>query len=166
MERIVLVLPDGTSEAQWISLRDWLDGESELRGHLELVAGAAPPGRLSGDGVVTAISVAAGSGGALTVLISGIVSWLRLVARQPVPVKVSVALSDGGSVSIETAVACAWTHEQLAVQIASLVDRASQAEARGPAVATPPDVVARPDEATPAAEATGSEGADGGPAGA
>ena len=138
----MLVLPDGTSEGQWRSLRDWLDGESELRGHLELVAGEAPPGRLSGDGVVAAISVAAGSGGALTVLISGIVSWLRLVARQPVPVKVSVTLSDSGSVSIETAVARAWTQEQLAVQIASLVHRASQAEA------------------------TGSEGADDGPAGA
>jgi hypothetical protein len=143
MEGIVLVLPDGTSEGQWRSLRDWLDGESELRGQLELVAGEAPPGRLSGDGVVAAISVAAvGSGGVLTVLISGIVSWLRLVARQPVPVKVSVTLSGGGSVSIETAVARAWTQEKLAVQIASLVDRASQAED------------------------TGSEGADDGPAGA
>jgi hypothetical protein len=138
MEGIVLVLPDGTLEGQWRSLRDWLDGDSELHGHLELVAGEAPPGRLSGDGVAAAITVAAaGSGGVLTVLISGIVSWLRLVARQPVPVKVSVTLPGGGSVSIETAVARAWTQDQLAVQIARLVDRA-----------------------------TGSEGADDGPAGA
>lgn len=108
-------MPGGASGDQFRSLRDWLSREGELRGRIGLVEGKAVPGTLS-SGIVEAITVGIGSGGAITVLVSGIISWLRQVAgqrREPVPAKVTLVLPDGGTVTLETAIMQELTQAEL-----------------------------------------------------
>jgi hypothetical protein len=127
MREIALALPDGSSGDQWRSLRDWLGWESELRGHIELVESGAVPGTL-GSGLVEALTVGVGSGGAVTVLISAIVSWLRQLGgrgRQLVPVEVTMTLPQGGSLTINTSVAREWTQAELGDQIDRMVRQVS-----------------------------------------
>jgi len=90
-----------------------------MRGRVGLVEGEPVPGTLAG-GIVEALTVGVGSGGAVSVLVSGIVSWLRQLARQrrpDVPAEVTLKFADGGSVTIVTAVAQAWTPAELGEQI-------------------------------------------------
>jgi hypothetical protein len=119
MGQILLALPDGSSGDQLRSLRDWLGRESELRGHIGSVESVPVAGTLGG-GLVKALTIGVGSGGAITVLVSGVVSWLRQLVglrRQPVPAEVTVEFPEGGSIKIVTAVAQAWTQAELADQI-------------------------------------------------
>jgi hypothetical protein len=81
MGPIVLALPDVSSGEQLRSLRDWLGRERELRGQIRDIEGKPGPEALGG-GIMKALSVAVGQEGASTVLLSGIVSWLRQVGRQ------------------------------------------------------------------------------------
>jgi Effector Associated Constant Component 1 len=116
---ILLALPDGSSGDQLRSLRDWLGHESELRGRVGVVESVPTAGMLGG-GLVEALTVGVGSGGAVTVLVSGVVSWLRQLVgqrRQPVPAEVTVKFAGGDSVKIVTSVAQAWTQAELADQI-------------------------------------------------
>jgi hypothetical protein len=122
----MLSLPDGTSGDQWRSLHDWLGRETALRGRVELAESEPTPGRL-GNGIVDVLTIGVSSGGAITVLVSGIVSWLRHVARQrpqPVPVSVTLKLPGGGMLKLETALVQAWSQAELRTQIADLAERA------------------------------------------
>jgi hypothetical protein len=101
-----------------------------LRGRIRLVEREPPRGTLS-SGIVEAVSVGLGSGGAITVLISGAVSWLRQLAspgQQPVPTELTMTLPNSGSVTIKTSVARAWTQAELAGQIDRLVQQLGDAE--------------------------------------
>ncbi|HTU76504.1 MAG TPA: hypothetical protein VMG38_23540 [Trebonia sp.] len=127
MGPILLALPDGSSGDQFRSLRDWLGHDSEMRGRIGLVEGEPVPGTLA-SGVVEALTVGAGSGGAISVLVSGIVSWLRQLARQrrhEVPAEVTLKFADGSTVTIVTAVAQAWTLAELGEQIDHLAELAA-----------------------------------------
>jgi hypothetical protein len=130
MREIVLALPDGSS-GDWLrGLSDYLGYESELRGHLRLVESEPARGTLS-SGIVEALTVGLGSGGAITVLVSGLVSWLRQLApreQQPVPAEVTLTFPNGGSVAIKTSVAREWTQAELAQQIDRLVKQISDAD--------------------------------------
>jgi hypothetical protein len=89
-------------------------------------------GNTLAGGIVEAVSVGLGSGGAITVLVSSVVSWLRQLAprdAQPVPTEITMTLPDSGSLTIKTAVARAWTQAELREQIAILVTRLSDADA-------------------------------------
>jgi hypothetical protein len=133
MREITLALPDGSSGDQWRSLRDWLGREVELRGHVELVEGKAAPGTLGG-GLAAALTVGLGSGGAVTVLVSGIVSWLRQLAggsRRPVPVEVTITLPHGGGFTVKTSVAREWTQAELGEQIDRLAKQVSEVVSLG-----------------------------------
>ncbi|HUN36613.1 MAG TPA: hypothetical protein VMU95_31850 [Trebonia sp.] len=119
MGPILLTLPDGSSGDQLRNLRDWLSHESEMRGRIGLVESEPVPGTL-GSGIIEALTVGVGSGGAISVLVSGLVSWVRQLAgqrREPVPAEVTVKFPDGGSIKIVTAVAQAWTPAELRDQI-------------------------------------------------
>jgi hypothetical protein len=140
MGPIVLALPEGASGEQLRSLRDWLGHQGDLRGRIGDIEGK-PGAEALGGGLMKALSVAVGSGGAITILVSGVISWLRQVAGQrraaalpgsaPVPTEVTMEFADGSSIKISTAVAQAWTAAELSVQIDTLA-RAVTARALAP----------------------------------
>lgn len=57
------------------SLFTWLGGEEEFRGRVRLVEAVPEPGTLGGW--PEAVAVALGEGGAVTVLASAVMSWIR-----------------------------------------------------------------------------------------
>ena len=128
MGSIVLALLDESSGEQLRGLRDWLGREAELRGRIQLVESGPVPGTLGG-GIVRALSVAvatgtaqgaAGPGGMVTVLVSGIVSWLRQLAghgRHPVPTEITLDLAGGGRIEIKAPMVRAWTQAELGEQV-------------------------------------------------
>src|SRR5690349_2995669 len=65
----------GRREDELLSLRDWLTGEPDLRGRLELLKAPPTPGTLGA--ATDAIAVALGPSGAVTVLASALIAWLR-----------------------------------------------------------------------------------------
>ncbi|MGB6161919.1 MAG: hypothetical protein WCF33_03710 [Pseudonocardiaceae bacterium] len=71
---ISLAGPDAAVE-ELRSLFSYLAGEEELRGRVELVESAPDPGTLGGwpESVVVALS----QGGAVTVLASAVITWIR-----------------------------------------------------------------------------------------
>jgi hypothetical protein len=151
MDRMVVALPDGSSGEQFRSLRDWLGRESELRGQIVDIEGK-PAEHTLGIGVLEALSVGIGSDGAITVLVSGIVSWVRQLGRRrrhglpadgaPVPTEVTLRFADGGSIEISTATAQAWTTAELSSQIEYLVRAVS---ARALVSGDTPDTLDTPD---------------------
>jgi hypothetical protein len=130
MREIVLALPDGSS-GDWLrGLGDYLGYESELCGRIRLMESEPVRGTLS-SGIVEAVTVGLGSGGAITVLVSGAVSWLRQLApqgQQPVPTELTMTLPNSGSVTVKTAVTRAWTQAELGEQIDRLVHQLSDAD--------------------------------------
>jgi Effector Associated Constant Component 1 len=130
MREIVLALPGGSS-GDWLrSLSDYLSYEDELRGQLRLIEGGPVRETLS-SGLVEALAVGLSSGGAFTVLASGLISWLRQLApqaTQPVPAEVTLTLPSGGSFTIKTSVARAWTQAELEWQVDRLVQQLSGAD--------------------------------------
>ena len=85
MREIVLALPDGSS-GDWLrGLGDHLGYESELRGRIGLVESEPVRGTLS-SGIVEAVTVGLGSGGAITVLPTALRRLRRrcvLIPRKP-----------------------------------------------------------------------------------
>lgn len=78
-------------------LRDWLRQEPELRGRVSAVETPPKPGEL---GVVTdLLSVALGSGGAITVLAASLKAFFAQPRRSDL--KVTIRTADGGSVTID-----------------------------------------------------------------
>jgi hypothetical protein len=78
------------------SLRAWLVQENELRGRVSLPA--APPREGTLGSVVEVLLAAVGSGGAITVLIGGIVSWLRHRGQD---VTLEITRPDGASIKLD-----------------------------------------------------------------
>jgi hypothetical protein len=71
----VIVRIDSASVDEIRSLRVWLIGEDELRGRVELVERPPQPGELGP--ALDALVVSLGQGGAASVLVAGLISWLR-----------------------------------------------------------------------------------------
>jgi hypothetical protein len=78
------------------ALREWLVAEPVLRGRVRLVQPAPQPGSLGG--VVEALTVALGQGGAATALVSVLVAWIR---RRVGDVSVTLTRPDGTSVKVD-----------------------------------------------------------------
>lgn len=89
MEAHIRVPGGGTGDLG--SLCEWLQNEDSLRGHIRLVR--ARSGEEEMGAAQDAIVVAAGSGGALTVLASALPVWLR--QRRGSRVEVEVDVTDG-----------------------------------------------------------------------
>jgi Effector Associated Constant Component 1 len=114
------------------NLRGWLVQEDKLRGQVALIQVNRARGTLGG--ALEVLSVSLGSGGALSVLVAGIVSWLRqrYGHRPGSTVTVKFRRADGGSFELSADAAGTWTSAELTERIRQLV------EALGPGNA-PPD---------------------------
>lgn len=77
------------------SLSTWLAGEAEFRGRVRLVEAAPEPGTLGGW--PQAVVVALGQGGAVTVLASAVIAWIR---HRTSDVTCTVTRPDGTSVEL------------------------------------------------------------------
>jgi Effector Associated Constant Component 1 len=77
------------------SLFTWLAGEEEFRGRVRLVETAPEPGTLGGW--PEAVVVALGEGGAVTVLASAVIAWIR---HRTSEVTCTVTRPDGTSVEL------------------------------------------------------------------
>jgi hypothetical protein len=74
----------------------WLGEEEEFRGRVRLVEAAPEPGALGGW--PEAVTVALGEGGAVTVLASAVISWIR---HRTSDVTCTMTRRDGTSVKLE-----------------------------------------------------------------
>jgi hypothetical protein len=79
------------------SLDDWLRGEPELAGRVRAVGPSPTRGHLGA--LTEVLSVALGSGGAITVLAASLKGWLLLPRRSDVRIKIH--RPDGGTVEID-----------------------------------------------------------------
>jgi hypothetical protein len=77
------------------SLFTWLAGAEEFRGQVRLVEAAPEPGTLGGW--PEAVAVALGEGGAVTVLASAVISWIR---HRTSDVTCTMTRRDGTSVQL------------------------------------------------------------------
>lgn len=80
------------------SLFTWLGGREEFRGRVRLVEAAPAPGTLGGWPEV--LAVALGEGGAVTVLASAVMSWVR---SRTSDVTLTISRPGGMSVKVTTA---------------------------------------------------------------
>jgi hypothetical protein len=80
------------------SLFTWLAGDEEFRGRVRLVEAAPEPGTLGGW--PEAVVVAVGQGGAVTVLASAVITWIR---HRTSEVTCTVTRPDGTSVQLTAA---------------------------------------------------------------
>ncbi|MGH3621934.1 MAG: effector-associated constant component EACC1 [Sciscionella sp.] len=80
------------------SLFSWLVQEEELRGRVKLVETAPEPGTLGGW--PEALVVALGQGGAITVLASAVIAWIR---HRTSEVTCTLTRPDGTSVTVAAA---------------------------------------------------------------
>jgi hypothetical protein len=105
------------------ALRAWLTQEEQLRGRVTLRQdGPAEPGTLGT--ALEALSVSIESGGAVTVLIAGIMSWVRQRYGQRHRASTTVIKlrrADGAMVEISTATAGTWSAAEIAARIRELV---------------------------------------------
>lgn len=118
--KITLTITDGGPD-DLRDLRGWLVHEQELRGRVALVrVGPPPPGTL-GPGL-EALSVSIGSGGTLSVLVAGILSWIRLHSSQrhrTSTTAIELHRPDGVVVKID--VAGPWSLADVAAQARQLM---------------------------------------------
>lgn len=77
----------------------WLGGQNALRGRVSALAGAAGRGSMSGSGLTEALTVAVGTGGAVTALAQALVVW----AKQPrgTRVRIRIVGSDGARTEVD-----------------------------------------------------------------
>jgi hypothetical protein len=138
---ITLTMTDGGLD-ELRALRAWLTEEEQLRGRVALTQDGTPePGTLGP--ALEALSVSIGSGGAVTVLITGIMSWIRQRSgqRRPSTTVIKLRRADGAMVEISAATAGTWSAAEIAAQIRQLVqdlDPGHPASAGQPRTAQPP----------------------------
>lgn len=88
---------EGDDDEGLAELQDWLRQEPALRGKVKAVDGVPKPGEL---GIVTdLLSVALGSGGAITVLAASLKAFFAQPRRSDL--KVTIRTADGGTVEID-----------------------------------------------------------------
>jgi hypothetical protein len=87
----------GTDEAQdeLVALRQWLTDEPDFRGRVRAEQAPPRPGEMGG--VVEALTVALGSGGALAILANSVSVWLR---QRRSTLTVTIVNPDGSSQKI------------------------------------------------------------------
>ena len=136
MDLRVTMSDEGPSGDRLRDLRAWLVDEDGLRGRIALADSPPRPGTLGPT--VDALSVALGSGGAVSVLIGGVVSWLRQRSRRDSSnrVRVTIRRPDGSGIEIDRDGASEWPVSDLSNQVARLV---RELEGR-------PSTLNRPDE--------------------
>jgi len=122
-ERSITLTLTNSGPDQLRALRAWLTQEEQLRGRVILIQEEPPePGTLGM--ALEALSVSIESGGAVTVLIAGIMSWIRQRYGQRNRASTTVIKlrrADGASVEISADIAGTWSAVEVAAQIRQLV---------------------------------------------
>jgi hypothetical protein len=122
-ERSITLTMTDSGPGQLRALRAWLTQEEQLRGRVTLTQEGTPePGTLGM--ALEALSVSIESGGAVTVLIAGIMSWIRQRYGQRNRASTTVIKlrrADGASVEISADIAGTWSTAEVAAQIRQLV---------------------------------------------
>lgn len=97
--RLLVETAEGVDQDAMGELQSWLGEQDGLRGEVAVVNAPAPEGSMSGAGLVDMLVVAAGSGGALSVLASAVVAWVK----QPRGSRVQLTVSgpDGSVVHLD-----------------------------------------------------------------
>jgi hypothetical protein len=146
---ITLTMTDGSSD-ELRSLRTWLVQEEDLRGRVTLTQDGPPePGTLGT--ALEALSVSIGSGGAVTVLVTGILSWIRQrygQGRRESTTVIELRRPDGGRAKISVPTAGTWSPAEITAQIRQLVqdlDSSAGPQSSNPYSRQPPEA---PDELT------------------
>ncbi len=117
MELLITATDESPSREQLSGLWTWL---ADRKDPYRVDGVHRPPEPDTLGGVLEALSVAAASGGAVTVLISGVLEWIRNGRGKDlrgVPLTITLEGADGVKVAIETEVAQAWTSAELAERI-------------------------------------------------
>ncbi|MEV0056170.1 hypothetical protein AB0H34_37500 [Saccharopolyspora shandongensis] len=91
----IRVLSDRDSQEELFSLRDWLSREDELRGRVSVDQPPVPPGQMGA--AIDILTVAVGTGGAVTVLARSVSVWLR---HRSSDVKIEITGEDGRRVTV------------------------------------------------------------------
>lgn len=120
-------------------LRGWLVHEDELRGRVALIQESRAPGTLGG--ALEVLSVSLGSGGAISVLVAGIMSWLKQQRgrrRSGSTVTIKLRRADGASFEISAPPDGTWTNAEFTARIRELVEALGSGSApRDPGSQTP-----------------------------
>lgn len=74
MTSALVTIGTGQSDDDLRELADWLCYEDQLRGHVELTGRPVESGEMGA--ILEAVTVAAGSGGAITILVQSLFGWL------------------------------------------------------------------------------------------
>lgn len=115
MDPTVRISGDG-SDNEIRALYGWLRQGGELVGRLTLSERPPDPEQM-GTGL-DALQVALGSGGAVSALAGGVLTWLRARSH---PVAIELKRADGASVSLSSTVVRAVTLDELSASIDDLV---------------------------------------------
>ena len=110
--------PDGLRD-----LRSWLTQEDELHGRVALLEGRPPPGTLGA--ALEALSVSIGSGGAVSVIVAGVMSWVRQRYGQRRPASTAVIklrCTNGASVEIPADILGVRSPAEINAQIRQLAE--------------------------------------------
>jgi hypothetical protein len=113
---------NGAGLDELLALRAWLVHEDELRGRVALLQESAGPGSLGG--AMEALSVSLGSGGAISVLVAGTLSWFRQRYRHRPGNTVTIKFrrADGGCFEISADAVGAWTYAEFTERIRQLAE--------------------------------------------
>jgi hypothetical protein len=119
----------GAGLDELLALRAWLVREDELRGRVALIQ--ARPGMGALGGAMEALSVSLGSGGAISVLVAGTLSWFRQRYRHRPGSTVTIKFSrgDGGSFEISADAAGGWTYAEFTQRIRQLTEALGSGDA-------------------------------------
>jgi hypothetical protein len=119
---VVVTVADGSTGDEVRELRSWLVGEDELRGHVRPVERGPSPDELGG--LVEALIVGLGPGGAAAAFASVVISW---IGRRSGGVRVLVRRPDGAEVEVQAE----RVRGMDATQLRSLVEELSGALSEG-----------------------------------
>lgn len=106
-------LTEGADSEDLYVLRNILAEDSELSGCVDVATRPAKPGEMGS--IVDVLEVAVGSGGAVTVLLSSIATWLR---GRGTDVTIRVSASDGTTVEVAAQRVRTMTASELSTAVA------------------------------------------------
>jgi Effector Associated Constant Component 1 len=118
----------GAGLDELLTLRAWLVHEDELRGRVALLQ---ETGTGTLGGAMEALSVSLGSGGAISVLVAGTLSWFRQRYRHRPGNTVTIKFSrgDGGSFEISADAVGTWTYAEFTERICQLAEALGSGDA-------------------------------------
>jgi hypothetical protein len=118
VELLITTTDDSPTAEQLRGLWMWLADRHDPY-LVDGVSRAPEAGKL--NNVVDALSVSLASGGTTSVLVSGIVEWIRNGHQKNVPLVITLKCADGAELIIDTQIVQAWSPAELIEQVVRLV---------------------------------------------